>query len=75
MIDIVSIRADDIFVGKLSTDATWSKVDYLISNFSPKAFGPWGQSWGLQVTIFLALSYDFKFMTQTKVKTEKREKS
>ena len=35
MIDIVDIKADDIFMEKISTDAIWSKVDYLISNFSP----------------------------------------
>ena len=39
MINIISIKADDIFMGKISTDAIWSKVNYLISNFSPKASG------------------------------------
>ena len=53
----------------ISTDAIESKVDYLISNSSPKdptKLRP-------QVTLSVALSYDSKFMTQIKVKTKKSE--
>ena len=39
IIIIISIKADDIFLGKISTDAIRSKVNYLISNFSHKASG------------------------------------
>ena len=39
MINTRSIKADDIFIGKIPTDAIRSKVNYLISNFSPKASG------------------------------------
>ena len=35
--NIIDIKADDMFMGNISTDVIWSKVDYLISNFSPKA--------------------------------------
>ena len=65
MINIISIKADDIFMGKISTDAITSKVNHLVSNFLIRP----------QVTLPLALSYDSKFMTQTKVKTKKRERS
>ena len=34
MIDIVDIKADDIFMEKISTDAIWRKIDYPISNIS-----------------------------------------
>ena len=47
MINIISIKADDIFMGKISIDAIWSKVNYLISSFSPKAstkFRPFGDA-------------------------------
>ena len=63
MINIVSIKADDTFMGKIFTDAIWSKVNYLISNFSLKASG--------DATFSIALSYDSKLMTQTRVKNEK----
>ena len=47
IVSIINIKADDIFIGKISTDAIWSKVDYLISNISPKAptkFRPLGDA-------------------------------
>ena len=34
---IINIKADDIFIGNISADVISSKVDSLISNFSPKA--------------------------------------
>ena len=34
---MINIKTGNTFMGNLFKDAIWSKVDYLISNFSPKA--------------------------------------
>ena len=59
----MNIKAYDIFLGK---NLHIRKVDYLISNLTSKA---------PTKRLPLALSYDSKFMTQTKVKKRNKSKA
>ena len=69
MINIINIQADDIFIEKFpqtlfeAKQITWFQIFLLRVQ----------QNWGLQMTLPLALSHDYKFMTQTKVERGKEQ--